>query len=182
MAQSNKSMMNQAMSKQGQVGLLLAAVRRRQRQAVETRVGPLGISSQQFWVLESVFQRGECGLGEILATLPMDQPTTSRVLAALQERRLVAIQSDVADRRRRRVRLTSQGKRLAAHCAVFAEEIRNALLVGLHAAELATLRQCLTRMVRNLDRLDGVETARSCGQLSAKGRLTGSNGSHRVRS
>ena len=180
MVHGNKSMMNQAMAKQGQVGLLLAAVRRRQRQAVEARVGHLGISSQQFWVLESVFQRGECGLSEILATLPIDQPTTSRVLAALHERRLVHIQSDVTDRRRRRVSLTSHGRRLAAHCATFADEIRKALLVGFHAAELATLRDCLTRMVTNLDRLDGAAGAKSCGGAAlAKERLAGS---HRARS
>lgn len=174
-------MANQPMTKQGQVGLLLAAVRRRQRQAVEARVAPLGLSSQQFWVLESVFQRGECNLGEILATLPMDQPTTSRVLAALQERRLVEIESDASDRRRRRVRLTSHGKRVASHCAIFAKKIRRALLVGLGTAELDTLRDCLTRMVANLDHLDQVEPPEAAKTRTKPLAKRRANGSYRPR-
>jgi MarR family transcriptional regulator for hemolysin len=165
------------MSKQAQVGLRLAAVRRRQRQAVEARVGHLGLSSQQFWVLDAILQRGECALSDILSTLPMDQPTTSRVLAALQERRLVETESDSSDRRRRCVRLTSQGKRLAEHCATIATQIRKALLVGFTGAEIASLSDCLARMVANLDRLDVVappESAKSNGKALAKKRTSGS--------
>ena len=171
------SMTNQSMSKQAQVGLLLAAVRRRQRQAVEARVGCLGLSTQQFWVLEAVFQRGECALSDIVATLPMDQPTASRVLAALQERRLVDIASDTTDRRRRCVRLTGQGARLAEHCTAIAKQIRKALLVGLGQAEIATLSDCLTRMVANLDRLDELsppETVKTSVRALAKTRAGGS--------
>ena len=149
-------MTNQPMSKQARVGLLLAAVRRRQRQAVEARVGHLGLSSQQFWVLEAVSQRGDCALADILATLPMDQPTTSRVIAALRERRLLETGSDSTDRRRRCVRLTAQGKRLAEHCTTVARQIRKALLVGLTQADIAMLTDCLARMVANLDRLDQI--------------------------
>ncbi len=171
------SMMNQSMPKQAQVGLLLAAVRRRQRQAVEARVSCLGLSTQQFWVLEAVFQRGECALSDILATLPMDQPTASRVLSALQERRLVEMESDATDRRRRCVRLTVQGARMAQHCTSIAKQIRKALLVGFSQNEIATLSDCLGRMVANLDRLDVVappETVKTSVRALAKTRAGGS--------
>ena len=174
-------MTNQSMSKQAQVGLLLAAVRRRQRQAVEARVSCLGLSTQQFWVLEAVFKHGECALGDILATLPMDQPTASRVLSALQERRLVEMASDTADRRRRCVRLTAQGTRLAQHCATIAKQIRKALLVGFSQKDIETLGDCLTRMVENLDRLDVVappDTVKTSVRALAK---TRSGGSYRAR-
>jgi DNA-binding MarR family transcriptional regulator len=170
-------MTNQPMSKQAQVGLLLAAVRRRQRQAVEARVGHMGLSSQQFWVLEAIHQRGECPLSDILATLPMDQPTTSRVLAALQERGLVETQTDSNDRRCRRVRLTTQGERLAKHCTTIAKQIRKTLLVGFTQAEVATLSETLSRMVANLDRLDVVappDSTKNIGKALAKGRASGS--------
>jgi len=150
-------MVNQPMSKQAQVSRLLAAVRRRQRQAVEARVGHLGLSSQQFWVLETIYERGDCALAEILSTLPMDQPTASRVLAALGERGLITIESDPDDRRRRCLRLTSAGKRLAARCGGVAEQIRKSLLGGFSGVEIATLSDFLTRMVANLDRLDAKE-------------------------
>jgi MarR family transcriptional regulator, transcriptional regulator for hemolysin len=175
------SMTNQSMPKQAQVGLLLAAVRRRQRQAVEARVGCLGLSTQQFWVLEAVLRRGECALADILAMLPMDQPTASRVLSALQERRLVELESDMADRRRRCVRLTAQGTRLAQHCATIAKQIRKAVLVGFSPKDIETLSDLLTRMVDNLDHLDEVappETAKTSVRALAKPR---SGGSYRAR-
>jgi DNA-binding MarR family transcriptional regulator len=165
------------MSKQAQVGLLLAAVRRRQRQSVEARVGHLGLSSQQFWILEAIFERGECSLGDILSALPMDQPTASRVLAALQERRLVETESDRKDRRRRCVRLTAPGKRLADHCATLAKQIRKAVLVGFTGAEISTLNACLARMVANLDRLDVLappDSAKGQTKALAKMRASGS--------
>lgn len=170
-------MTNETMSKQAQVGLLLAGLRRRQRQAVEARVGNLGLSSQQFWILEAIAQRGECCLGELLSTLPMDQPTASRVLSALQDRRLVQMESDLQDRRRRRVRLTAQGKRLAVHCSAIAKQIRKALLVGFAQAEIAALSDCLARMVANLDRLDVVSppaAAKIGARALAKSRAGGS--------
>ena len=166
------------MSKQVKVGLLLAAVRRRQRQVVETRVGHLGLSSQQFWVLETIYQRGECTLGDLPTTLPMDQPTTSRVLAALQNRALLEMETDSKDRRRRYVRLTAQGKRLAVQCTSIAKQIRRALLVGFSQTEVATLSDCLSRMVANLDRLDAVsppDARKGRGNALAKGRASGSN-------
>jgi MarR family transcriptional regulator for hemolysin len=169
------------MPKQAQVGLLLAAVRRRQRQAVEARVGVLNLSSQQFWILEAISRCGECGLGEILSTLPMDQPTASRVLSALHGRRLIEMESDTADRRRRRVRLTSQGKHLAGYCSGIAKQIRKALLVGFAQAEIATLSESLKRMMANLDRLDAVSppaSAKSRARALAKGP---SSGSYRAR-
>jgi DNA-binding MarR family transcriptional regulator len=147
-------MTNHSMTKQ--VGLLLAAVRRRQRQAVEARVACLGLSSQQFWVLDALHHKGECSLGEVLAGLPMDQPTASRVLAALDERELVRVENDPSDRRRRCLRLTGRGARLAQHCATIADEIRKAIVGGFSHKELSALHSYLDRFVANLDHFDAV--------------------------
>jgi DNA-binding MarR family transcriptional regulator len=175
-------MPNQPMSKQAQVSLLLAGVRRRQRQAVEARVGSLGLSSQQFWVLEAFSRRGECNLGEVLSALPMDQPTASRVLSALHARNLIEMASDTVDRRRRRVRLTSQGQRLADHCAGIGKQIRKALLVGFAQTEIATLSAGLARMVANLDRLDAVSPPEASVKIAARALAKSrSGGSYRAR-
>jgi len=115
-----ENMANHLMTKQVQVGLLLAAVRRRQRQAVEARVGSLGLTSQQFWILEAIAQRGECLLGEILAVLPMDQPTSSRVLAALRERALVTVDND-----------SRTDARVAVSTTIYA--LAHGLKIGAHA-------------------------------------------------
>jgi DNA-binding MarR family transcriptional regulator len=156
-----ENMANHLMTKQVQVGLLLAAVRRRQRQAVEARVGSLGLTSQQFWILEALAQRGECLLGEILAVLPMDQPTSSRVLAALRERELVTVENDSDDRRRRSLRLSAQGAKVASRCAEIGKQIRKAIVVGFSQRELGMLSAYLHRLVENLDHLDIVAPPKS---------------------
>ena len=112
-----RNMAKQLMAKQLQVGLLLAAVRRRQRQAVESRVAEMRLSSQKFWVLEALVQQNGCTLAELLYGLAMDQPTASRVLAELRSRGLIEVTMDSDDRRRRIIRLTAQGSLAARQCS-----------------------------------------------------------------
>jgi len=130
------------LAKQVPIGLLLADLRRRQRQAVEMRVRDLGLSNQQFWLLVALVERQGASLAEILAGLPMDQPTASRVLAALSRRKLVRLDSDPADRRRRRMVLTPRGEQFGARCLVVAEEVRKAAVAHFSSEEIATLHGC----------------------------------------
>jgi len=132
----------------------MALARRRQRQAVEMRVRDLGLSNQQFWLLVALVERQGASLAEILSALPMDQPTASRVLAALSRRKLVRLDSDPADRRRRRMVLTPRGEQFGARCLLVAEQVRQAVVAHFSSDEIATLRGWLRRMVDNLDELD----------------------------
>jgi DNA-binding MarR family transcriptional regulator len=141
-------------AKQVPIELLLAALRRRQRQAVEMRVRDLPLSIQQFWLLVAMVERRGASLVEILAGLPMDQPTASRVLAALSRRKLVRLDSDPSDRRRRRMVLTPQGEQFGVRCLGVATQARNAMVAHFSPDEIATLRGWLRRMVDNLDELD----------------------------
>ena len=142
------------LAKQVPIGLLMALVRRRQRQAVEMRVRDLGLSNQQFWLLVALVERQGASLAEILAALPMDQPTASRVLAALSLRKLVRLDSDPGDRRRRRMVLTPRGEQFGARCLVVAAQVRQAAEAHFSSDEIATLRGWLRRIVDNLDELD----------------------------
>jgi MarR family transcriptional regulator, transcriptional regulator for hemolysin len=141
-------------TKQEPIGLLLAAVRRRQRQAVEMRVRDLDLSTQQFWLLVALHERHRASLADILAILPMDQPTASRVLAALCRRRLVRLDNDPADRRRRRLVLTPRGRQFGSRCLAVAAQVRAAIVARFSSDEIATLRTWLKRIVENLDELD----------------------------
>ena len=132
----------------------MALVRRRQRQAVEMRVRDLGLSNQQFWLLVALVERQGASLAEILSALPMDQPTASRVLAALSRRKLVRLDSDPGDRRRRRMVLTLRGEQFGARCLVVAEQVRQAVVAHFSPDETSTLRGWLRRIVDNLDELD----------------------------
>ena len=144
------------LAKQVPIGLLMALVRRRQRQAVEMRVRDLGLSNQQFWLLVALVERQGASLAELLSALPMDQPTASRVLAALSRRKLVRLDSDPADRRRRRMVLTPRGEQFGARCLLVAEKVRQAVVAHFSSEEIAALRSWLRRMVENLDELDRI--------------------------
>lgn len=149
-----RSMAKQLMAKQSQVGILLAAVRRRQRQAVESRVAEWRLSSQKFWMLEALVQQNGCTLAELLYGLAMDQPTASRVLAELRNRGLVEVALDSEDRRRRILRLTAEGAIAARRCRVVALQIRKALTAKFSTKELANLCDYLERILHNFDDLD----------------------------
>ena len=152
-----RSMAKQLMAKQSQVGILLAAVRRRQRQAVESRVAEWRLSSQKFWMLEALVQQNGCTLAELLYGLAMDQPTASRVLAELRSRGLVEVAMDSADRRRRILRLTREGSLAARRCTAVAKGIRKALTAKFSNKELANLCDYLERILHNFDDLDDLD-------------------------
>jgi len=136
------------------IGLLLASLRRRQRQAVEARVRDLKLSSQQFWLLVALCERQGASLADILAALPMDQPTASRIVAAICRRKLVRIQNDPKDRRRRLMTLTPKGQQFAERCLSVAAQVRQAIVGRFSPDEITTLRGWLRRIVENLDELD----------------------------
>ena len=136
------------------LGLLIAAARRRIKQAVVARVSGHGLTVQQFWILVNLAERPGIAQIQLAERTRADAPTVSRTLASLAERRLVRTDLDPGDRRRTRVFLTGAGERLAAELAPVAREIREAVADGMSEPELTALREGLRRVIANLDRLE----------------------------
>jgi DNA-binding MarR family transcriptional regulator len=135
------------------VGILIAATRRRIKQAVLARVAGSGLSAQQFWFLIAVSEVPGTSQAELGERLHCDPPTVSRVVFALRRRRLVRREVDPTDRRRSRLVLTAAGERLAGELAPVASEIRRAVVEGMTEPEVELLRHGLRRVISNLDRL-----------------------------
>jgi DNA-binding MarR family transcriptional regulator len=133
------------------IGLLLASVRRRQRQLTEAHLKGLDLSVQQFWVLVALHERAGSCLADLVAILPMDQPTASRVVASLGARGLLTQVSDDRDRRRRRLVLTRKGNGLGPRLTDIAARVRDVVETGFSGREIATLRSFLNRISENLD-------------------------------
>src|SRR5262249_34513675 len=91
------------------IGLLIAAARRRIKQAVGELVRRYRLPAQQFWVLVAVRESGGLSLRELAKRLRMDEPTASRVVSALTERKLMRADAHPADRRRWCLHLGSAG-------------------------------------------------------------------------
>lgn len=136
------------------LGLLIAAARRRIKQAVVARVSEHGLTAQQFWTVVTLAERPGIAQIQLAERTRADAPTISRTLASLAERRLVRTDLDPADRRRTRVFLTGAGERLAGQLAPVAREIRSAVVDGMSEDQIAALRAGLRQVVANLDRLE----------------------------
>lgn len=150
------------------VGVLVAAVRRRIRQVVRAEAFGHRLSPQQFWSLVGIDEAGPLSLGALAERLRIDQPTASRVVAALTKRRLVRMAVDPGDRRRLVIDTTPEGAELAARMRPIARDLREAVVAGFSAAELAALRGALVKIVGNLDRFEARRARRPARAAQAR--------------
>ncbi len=149
------------------IGLLVAVVRRRIKQAVSTLVREHDLSPQQFWTLMAVATHEGASLRELAELQRMDPPTACRVVTTLTRRRLVHSGADPADRRRSRLVLTPSGRSLAGQLAPVAAAVRSAVEAGLTPSERAAVVAGLQKVIANLE---------SSRAGSGKGSHPGGNG------
>ena len=88
---------------------LRLAIARLNRQLRQQTVGDLTLS--QWSALATVDTHGPLRIGDIADREGVSAPTATRLVASLEERGLVARETDVADRRSSHVSLTDQGRR-----------------------------------------------------------------------
>ena len=140
--------------------MLIAAARRRIKQAVLGRLAGRHLTSQQFWFLIAIREHPGIAQGELAHRVRADAPTASRVVAAMAERGLVRAEPDPHDRRRACLSLTPAGERLARDLAPIARDVREAVVAGMSDAEVAAVREGLRRIIANMDRFDAVAPRR----------------------
>ena len=138
---------------QESTALLISALRRRLKQFVGAQVREHDLSPAQFWVLNRVFEGEGASLRELAESLHMDQPTTSRVVAALVRQKLLRMEEDAEDRRRARIVTSARGRALAQKLHGLAVETRAAVDAGLTAQERETLRALLRKALRHVSTL-----------------------------
>ncbi len=144
----------QVLPEQESIGLLVAATRRRIKQAVGRRVRSHRLSAQQFGLLVAIVEGEGLSLRELADRRRMDQPTTSRIVTTLIRKKLVREEGDPRDRRRRCLRLAAPGRALAERLYPVALELRAAIVGGLSPAERAALRNGLRKIIHNMDRFE----------------------------
>jgi DNA-binding MarR family transcriptional regulator len=136
------------------IGLLVAVVRRRIKQAVAALVQDTSLSPQQFWTIVLIAENEGCSLGELAERRQMDQPTASRVVSTLMRRRLLRNSPDPSDRRRSRLLLTPSGRELLGKLLPLAEKIRSTVDSALTASEREAVVKGLHKIVARLDRFE----------------------------
>jgi DNA-binding MarR family transcriptional regulator len=142
----------QPLLEQEPIARLIAATRRRIKQAVGRRLRTHGLSPQQFWLLVNL-EEG-VSLRDLARRLHMDEPTASRIVSGLVQRRLVKVDADPDDRRRRALGRTPSGAVLTRTVQPIADEVRRAVEAGFTASEKDALRLFLVRVMENMGRLE----------------------------
>ena len=139
------------------LGTLAAAVRRRQKHVVGTRLAPHNLTLQQFWVMLVLLEQGSMSLHPLGQKVWMDDPTASRVVKAMVGRGLLLAEPDPSHGRRILISLTPGALPLAQELQLLAEELKAGLVAGFDADQQAALRRGLMAMINNLDdMLDGI--------------------------
>jgi DNA-binding MarR family transcriptional regulator len=133
------------------LGTLAAAVRKHLKHVVAARLAPYDLTTQQFWVMLVLLDRGACSLHPLAQQVWMDDPTASRVVKAMVERGLLVTQPDPNHGRRIQITLSPSALPLAQELRGLASEIKAGLVVGLDADQQAALRQGLLAMIANLE-------------------------------
>jgi DNA-binding MarR family transcriptional regulator len=142
------------MERQAPLGFLIALTHRRIRQMVAAKVGELRLSPPQFWMLVRILEHEGGSLGELAGHARMDEPTASRVVYALTGRGLVRSEVDPGDRRRSRLLVTPEGRRLSGRLRPVSEEIRAAVEGALTSSERAAVAAGLQKVIARLDYME----------------------------
>ncbi len=135
------------------LGLLAAAVRRGVRQLLMSRIDPLGLSMQQFWLLVGIAEHPCHSQAELAGRLRVDEATACRVIRTLATRRWVRTARDDNDRRRVQLHLTPEGAQLARTLLPVARQVRTAVESALSPEERAATRAALVKILAAIQQL-----------------------------
>jgi DNA-binding MarR family transcriptional regulator len=142
------------------LGTLAAAVRRRLKHVVGSRLEPHNLTLQQFWVMLVLLEQGPMSLHPLGQRVWMDDPTASRVVKAMVGRGLLLAEADPSHGRRILISLTPGALPLAQELQLLAEELKAGLVAGVDAEQQAALRRGLLAMITNLDdMLEGIPSS-----------------------
>jgi DNA-binding MarR family transcriptional regulator len=132
---------------EAQVGHLL---RRAHQRATAIFMAELGdrfdLTPTQYAALVKLHDAGEQSQNQLGRLTAMDPATAQGVIRRLEERRLVERTADIGDRRRSRLRLTDDGRALAAAAMARGAGVSAATLAPLSPAEQARFLALLRKL------------------------------------
>ncbi|MDR3682565.1 MAG: MarR family winged helix-turn-helix transcriptional regulator [Geothrix sp.] len=133
---------------------IINATKSRMRQVAWRRLGPLGLTPQQYQLIMAVAEQdGRCH-GDLAKCTWMDKPTASRILRTLQDRGFVRAEPDPNHGRRILFHLEPQAEALLEDLQGFRQYMREGMERGLGAAQQTQLRSLLASVMDNLDRME----------------------------
>lgn len=135
------------------VGFLLHDTARLMRVNYDRRMGELGLTRSQWWVLTHLYFNEGISQTELSAILDVERATLGRLLDRLEDKGWVERRPDATDRRLKRVFLTGEVEELLRTMRSLAGDLRTDALKGLDDNEQTQLVELLLRVKDNLGRM-----------------------------
>ena len=136
---------------EGHVFYLFTQIIGRRNRQLQERLAPCGISVPQWRILAVLHERAGCTMNELADVTTVDRTTLTRALDRMADDGLVTRKSDARDRRTVRLGLTPAGNDAFRRVLPRIVEQNERAIAGFTAAEAASIRALLQRMLRNLD-------------------------------
>jgi len=113
------------------------------------------ITAEEWAVLLLLWQQNGRGPAELADLTVRDRTTMTRLLDAMERKGLVGRKTDLKDRRRMLVTLTSKGRDLQAVLVPQAQALIGRTLKGIPEENIATTLSTLRQMTENLQKTGG---------------------------
>jgi DNA-binding MarR family transcriptional regulator len=139
-------------------GFLVNDVARLLRTAYDRRVGSLGLTRSQWWVLTHLYRNEGVTQTELADVLELERPSLGRLLDRLEANGWVTRRQCPADRRAKRVYLTAEVRPAMRRMRSIAAQLREDALIGLDDVSREQLIDTLLCIKANLTGLDGPGT------------------------
>ncbi|CAG9166662.1 MarR family winged helix-turn-helix transcriptional regulator [Cupriavidus respiraculi] len=140
---------------QARLGRLIGTVYRRWRKAIDRSFREVGLTDASRAPLIALYESGSPWMRqkELAEVLSLDKSSLVRVLAQLREAGFVEWETHETDRRAKSIRLTDEGRVMAARMVGESLAIEAQILDALSPAEMRATREALEKIARRLDEL-----------------------------
>ena len=139
---------------QAPLAQVIAATRRRIKQALWAQLVDEGLTPQQYWVLMVLMEHGGHSLHALAQRVWIDDPTACRIVKALTGRGLITSRPAPGGGRRNLIELAPGTEALQARIRAVASRVRGAVDAGLGDEEKAQVRAGLLKVIGSLDALE----------------------------
>jgi DNA-binding MarR family transcriptional regulator len=111
------------------------------------------ITAEQWAIIRHLWEEDGLSQRELAEKTSKDKPNITRMIDALEQKRLVFRQPDPRDRRKYCIYLTKEGKHLQERLLPLAQDLRERVTQNLTAQELDLLKDTLDKIYQNICRL-----------------------------
>ena len=140
------------------IGFLIHDVSRLRRTVVDKALRPLGVTRSQWWVLANLSRHNGEGMmqTELAKVMDVGKVTLGGLIDRLEASGYVERQPDPADRRAKRVVMTSKGTKLLSQILKVAKVVNAEIMGGIPPADVTRAETVLHKMKQRLIAMDAV--------------------------